>query len=877
MNVRLWTPAALVIILAAVLVVTSLGIFSVPVAGAAGTTSLSSFSGPTVAGSVAVGAFSKATPVSPEFWGINVEATDRFNSADAASVATTPVSYIRFPGGRLGEELNYTSGIITDVTNGAQTRVDTTTATFVAACKQISCHAIMQLPAEIDKPSTAAYYAAYVVRTLGYQPAYWEIGNDPAGWTHFGAAWSAWKNGNTGNITPAPFATLVQSYIKAVLAVDPAAKFLALGAGVAGTNYAKAWVEDLARVDGHQLSGISVHSYSEGGPSNPTDTELFANLNGLYSVYTQVTTDQQYISEACPNCTNLGVFVTEINAAENSPYTGLLTSFAGTLYLAADAVEGLASHASNLDWFCYDCGYNGAWSKGPEKWQMQYYLFTDLMPHLDDETLPTTVTGPSTFYGMTTYNGSGLALLLVNVNTTTSVDLNLSGAGFSPTASLRQYLWVNGTPLPVQSQLPAGKSIDMPPLSIAVLVGPLRSDPATYPVVFTESGLPSGSEWSVTLNGDLHTSTSSSIDFSEVNGTYSYTVQPPAGYLAASGNGSVVVSGAPVAQPVAFTPKSSPVFVTTFIGAGLPVGAQWSVALNGTNRTTTSTTIAFWEENGTYAFITGSVPGYLPIPTSGSIGVNGSAVDVYLTYLPVPTNSTVSNYSATFSENGLASSLQWSVTIGTTSLAAGASAPVVFRLSNGTFAFTLGTVPGYSVNPATGWITVDGAGTTVVVTYLPIPSTPPSNDSSRISTVEGGVMDSNGSAVAGLGLSLIFRGGAGAVEWLNLTTDSSGRFIASGLNLSGNLSAVKVDSPEYQVTFTNVAWHASDAVNVTVVLQTVPIVSTPGGHPQPISVISLVIIGLAVTLAILCGAVVQAARRDRRMARYRKYFANPPR
>jgi len=849
----------------AVLLVTLIGVVSMPTPGSGGASPVASSSVPPASGRVLVGAFSDATPISSAFWGINVQSTNRFNSTDAASVAATPVTFVRFPGGNLGEEFNYTSGIITNIT-GAQSRSETSTQAFITACQRFHCNAILQLPAEIDQPGTAAYYAAYVVHTLGYQPAYWEIGNDPSGWTHFNVSWSKWATERGGNTTPAPFATLVQTYIKAVLAVDPAAKFLALGAGAGSKNYAKSWVEELARVDGHALSGISVHSYIEGGPSNPTDAQLFANLNGPYSLSPQVSADRSYITAACPTCTNLGVFVSEINAAEVSPYNQLLPSFAGTLYLAAETVQGLALEVANLDWFAYDCHYTGAWSQEPQKWQMQYYLFSDLMTHLENETLPTTVTGPSTLYAMATYDGSSLALLLVNVNTTTSVQLNLSAAGFSPAVPLTQYLWVNGTPLPVETQLPAGESLVLPPLSTAVLVGPSRAASLSFPVAFTESGLPLGSNWSVTLNGTTHSSTSPTLGFQEPNGTFSFAVRSPSGYLAAPVNGSVTVSGAPGSVPIVFSANSTPAFAATFVEAGLPPGTPWGVTVNGSSSAATSNTIAFWENNGSYNFSVAEVPGFRVGPDSGMIVIEGNAVNLNLTFAP-----TGRSYDATFSETGLVPGLRWYVTVGGTSVGASAPSPVVVGLPNGTFAFAVGSVPGYFASPAGGWVTLDGAGTTVAVTYVLSSSSGPN----RIYMVEGGVTASNGSAVPGLGLTLIFRGGAPPVEWLNLTTDSAGRFTASGLNLSGNLSTVQVDSPEYQVTLTNVAWRASGAVNVTVVLQAVPGRSPPGGHAP--SLVSLAIIGLAVTAVILCGAAVQAARRDRRMARYREYFAHPPR
>ncbi|MGC2288635.1 MAG: hypothetical protein WA688_02095 [Thermoplasmata archaeon] len=467
MKVRSFWPVVLGVILAVVLLVTSMGIASMSATAPGATSPVSS--GPTALATIVAGSFSNATAISSAFWGVNVAVTQRFNGADATSVAATPVTYVRFPGGTLGEEFNYTSGTLTAV-DGSQKATRTTTADFVTSCKQFNCEAIMQLPAEIDRPATAADYASYVVKTLKYQPAYWEIGNDPSGWTHFGVPWSEWKTEKGGNTTPAPFANLVHAYITAILAVDPAAKFIALGAG-AGKNYQEGWVKELAIVDGHLLSGISVHSYIQGnGPSNPTDAELFANLNGFYSLPAQITADRSYIKAACPSCTNLDVFVSEINAAEDNSYDNLLPTFAGTLYLAAETVQGLALHETNLDWFAYDSHFSGSWSTGPKKWQMQYYLFSDIMPQLKTKTLSTTVTGPSTFYGIATYDSTGLSLLLVNVNTTKAVEIDPALVGFILGRSgVTEDSWQDGAKLPTTSSVTLSSSLKVPPLSIVVL------------------------------------------------------------------------------------------------------------------------------------------------------------------------------------------------------------------------------------------------------------------------------------------------------------------------------------------------------------------------------------------------------------------------
>jgi hypothetical protein len=75
----------------------------------------------------------------------------------------------------------------------------------------------------------------------------------------------------------------------------------------------------------------------------------------------------------------------------------------------------------------------------------------------------------------------------------------------------------------------------------------------TYSVSFTETGLPPGASWSVTLNGVTRTSTSSTITFSDPNGTYGYTVGAVSGCQRTPSSGSVSVNGTAIAVTVKFT------------------------------------------------------------------------------------------------------------------------------------------------------------------------------------------------------------------------------------------------------------------------------------------------------------------------------------
>jgi subtilase family serine protease len=91
------------------------------------------------------------------------------------------------------------------------------------------------------------------------------------------------------------------------------------------------------------------------------------------------------------------------------------------------------------------------------------------------------------------------------------------------------------------------------------------STPTTYTVTFTESGLPSGTSWSVTFNGNTKSSTTTTISYTGIaNGSYSYTVGSVSGYTASPSSGTITVNGANVNQAITFTASSSTTTVKVY-------------------------------------------------------------------------------------------------------------------------------------------------------------------------------------------------------------------------------------------------------------------------------------------------------------------------
>jgi hypothetical protein len=71
-------------------------------------------------------------------------------------------------------------------------------------------------------------------------------------------------------------------------------------------------------------------------------------------------------------------------------------------------------------------------------------------------------------------------------------------------------------------------------------------------VIFTEFGLPEGTKWSVTFNGEARDSTTSSIAFDEKRGDHPYSVNQVNGHAPTPASGVVKVSRYPTYVKIAF-------------------------------------------------------------------------------------------------------------------------------------------------------------------------------------------------------------------------------------------------------------------------------------------------------------------------------------
>lgn len=271
----------------------------------------------------------------------------------------------------------------------------------------------------------------------------------------------------------------------------------------------------------------------------------------------------------------------------------------------------------------------------------------------------------------------------------------------------------------------------------------------TSSVRFTEEGLPSGSNWTVTIAGSEFAGNNSTISVTVTNGVWSWgVVSLPVGWMASPSAGDLAIIGAGVevaivASPVskcsegaapaslsashaslptvALDPRAAPSpasasnYTVTFSESGLPSGASWIVAVNGSEMESTLSSISVPLENGSWSWGIVSLPtGWFASPMAGVVILDGAGGSV-----PIATEQFAQScltYSVTFTESGLAPPVEWAVNFSGL-VHNSTSSSITYSEPNGTYPFLIPTVPGYGLNLSSGSIVVDGGPVAVEIGF----------------------------------------------------------------------------------------------------------------------------------------------------------------
>lgn len=250
----------------------------------------------------------------------------------------------------------------------------------------------------------------------------------------------------------------------------------------------------------------------------------------------------------------------------------------------------------------------------------------------------------------------------------------------------------------------SGNDITEQPATQAMLI--VNAVLTTYPVTFTGIGLPAGTSWSVTVDGtNTMSTTSSSITFQLSNGTHSFEVSNPTKYLAVPSSGVVLLYGSPVTQYITFSLVE---YELKFVETGLAEGSLWSVNLSGEVVSSTTDSIMFSLDNGTYSYSVAGPANFAPAAASGKAVIYGQDVQIGVSF-----SSTL--HKVTFNFSGSTSGTSWDIIFAGQTYSVSGNTLSLIR-ENGLYNYSITTGSEYLASPSSGSVLVLNSDNTLNVT-----------------------------------------------------------------------------------------------------------------------------------------------------------------
>ncbi len=406
-----------------------------------------------------------------------------------------------------------------------------------------------------------------------------------------------------------------------------------------------------------------------------------------------------------------GIYIYTVYGGELTLYSNTVTnSYAGLLIEDTLNVSYFGNVVSTAQYGIYSeyNANNSYYSNTIDNASYSLYSLRDVGVQVFANTFHDAQVNDSSLYFLELSLYSGLVLYHNNfINSTTN-------------STVKNEVYAPSGPLYMYKALPVGgnyysnysgtgsNGIGSTPMNVSGSVKdlyPLLNEWSSPTVTFLETGLSSGTTWSVKLGSSTQTASGSSVVFQQTNGQYmteSYSIQGVPGYTASVTAGSLSLSGSSNVVTVSFSPVKYSVKITE---TGLASGTSWSATLNGQTKTSTTQDITFSVANGTYSYTVGSVHGYTSTGSPGTVDVSGNSQAATVQFSAI-------SYTLTVNETGLPSGDSWSVTVAGHTYNT-TSDSMTLQLVSGKYNITVTGPSGYKVSLQSSNVTVNNGNATL--------------------------------------------------------------------------------------------------------------------------------------------------------------------
>lgn len=357
----------------------------------------------------------------------------------------TPITWFRYGAGEdacnVSANIQYTGN---GVANGP---CASSISSFKVWCYSLTphCHSILTIPGENNLTWVATQTVNYVENTVGFHPDLWAVGNEPAAYTHYGKAWTAWRTGDSAGGSPIDYAVEVRNYIAAARAVDATTQFVGIEAACSCNHL---WIQDVAKVDGSLITWMAYHSYPGGrGTVGETLTNFYNILTSATNISQTLASVKADVLTGCPSCTSFQYSIGEYNAGLSGPnWSAFLTGYADAAFFAASLVQALVANVSDWTYFTLTGDpfsmFNASNNSMTQTGLLYTKVFTKtILGRVHQTSVQTTVPG---VFSVAVSNGTREWVLVVNTNLTQTLNLATTGLLQSGTQGFVATWYPNG-------------------------------------------------------------------------------------------------------------------------------------------------------------------------------------------------------------------------------------------------------------------------------------------------------------------------------------------------------------------------------------------------------------------------------------------------
>ncbi len=408
------------------------------------------------------------------FYGINFEAYGLGPNDELSLGAffnSTPVSFFRLYGG--GEaydpttQTEYTpapTGINYTAVPGQY--INYTWFKIWCSSRSTPCQWLADLPAEENDTAAAVHYAKWFHSVLGYAPTYWELGNEPEGWMHYGKNYTKWTTADNSTPTGSAYATMVHNYISAITRLYPSDRFIGIEASCSCNP---SYISTIAAVDGTSVASMAYHDYPWATASTSNVTQFFGALRSPRNLTNATANFRSMITSGCSTCGAMPIEVGEYQAGPVPTFSPYASSYSGAPFIAASAIQAIDANVSQFTVFDLGMMYNS--SSGAV--HPQGVLYDTILANMTrGSAYSVRVHAPSVggVYALLVKNGTHESLLLVNTNTTKTLALSISTTFFPVGALGSFWTWSSTSASPsIHRLVTLPNSYSIPPQGILLL------------------------------------------------------------------------------------------------------------------------------------------------------------------------------------------------------------------------------------------------------------------------------------------------------------------------------------------------------------------------------------------------------------------------